>query len=194
MVWFFLLSVFPLLSSPAETVESVTYDVMYGKKAIGELVAEKRVSGDLVTYSTLSKTSFNVFGKHTVVHSVEATYKNGVLQSSKMSSVKDGKPKNNTKINLANGHYNIVENGDSKTHQGSVNFTSVMLYFVKPRPSIKVMSERDASFKTIESLSSNSFTLTSGKRSDSQDYTYSGNALDKVLVRNPMFSITIQRR
>lgn len=174
-------------------VEKVTYSVWQGKSRIGELVAEKREENNLTTYSTQTTTSFSLMGKHTILHNVEATFKNGMLVSSKMSSVKDGKPKNNTTINWKGGHYEIVENGKMKKHEGSVKMTSVMLYFVQPSLSAKVMSERDASFKTVEPGSEGKLTVTSGRKSDSQDYLYQNGLLKEVVVHNTLFTINIRR-
>ncbi len=181
-------------ANPTETVETDTYDVWYGKKIIGELIAEKKVAGNLITYSTESRTQFNLLGKHSIVHKVEASFKNGMLQSSQMSSVKDGKPKNRTQIQWKGDHYEIDENGAVRQERSQVTTTSVMLYFMKPSPSAKVLSERDASFKKVEPVSSEMITLTSGKKSDSQDYSYQNGQLQEVLVRNPLFTIHIKRK
>jgi len=195
-MYFYLLSaLLYFFQTPEEEIHTLTFDVMHGDTVVGELVAEKRVSGGQVTYSTQSESTFHFLGKHTIIHSVEATYRDGFLQSSEMSSVKDGKPRNQTRIVWRDGHYEIVENGKSRQQAGRVDMTSVMLYFVKPPLKKKVMSERDGSWRTVEAgPAGGAITLASGKRNDSQDYTYRNGQVEHVEVRNALFTIEILRR
>ncbi len=191
----FLFALLNLFFLPEEEVYTATFDVMHGNTVVGELVVEKRKVGDQVTYTTLSKSSFNFLGKHTIMHSVEATYRDGFLYSSEMSSVKDGKPRNETSIVWRGGHYEITEDGNTRQHSGRVDMTSVMLYFTQPPLQKKVMSERDGSWRVVEAgPSPDVLTLTSGKRNDSQDYTYNDGEVQHVEVRNTLFTIEIRRQ
>lgn len=178
-----------VLSSTAQN-KTQTYDIAVSRINVGTLVASKVVEGNTTTYSLTSKSSVHVFVQTTIITSMIAVFKNGILESCTYTSEKNGSPYDSSMITQNNGVYTIDKKGNKSTYSSPIKNITAMLYFEKPEAGTIFFDVLSGTYAPIEIITQDTFSFESPGSSEKTIYTYKNNILEKGVTNYAFYSFT----
>ena len=171
--------------------QKLKYDIYLLGNKIGEATVERKDSAGLKHYILKSTSDAKVlFVEKKSAMSTDVLYdKNGNLFSSLFQNIKN-EDKFLTKVLCNNNKLVVNKDGENSIIPGSVNFSSLLLYFSEPTNLQKVFSERLGQF--FEMVRQTNGTYLASLDGHSAIYTYKAGKLIELEMKGSLGSVLLK--
>jgi hypothetical protein len=141
--------------------QELIYDVIKGDEKIGEVVAQKTISGPKVHYTIRSKVEISVFFTVIIESTFASMYQNGHLDKARTVNKRDGKVKEYSSIDWTGEAYDIVRDGNMMTFgiPSQIRYSLNAMYFNEPLNRTKVFSERFGEYVPLKKIDSHKYRI-----------------------------------
>ena len=174
--------------------QNASFTIYQGKKKLGTITTNKVVDGTKSTYVVNSDVVYYIFKKFHRVSKMQATYQNGVLQSSIAKAFTNDKIEEEGVTTRKSGHYQCKEMGKEKEsiNESEIRYSISSLYFEEPVNRTNVYSERFLNFGTIEHTGNHVYKVTLNGSSVNY-YKYKNGQLDSIDIQRVGFHLQFKR-
>lgn len=170
-----------LLTIPAST-ETVTFDIVYDGKVIGEMSATRERAGEQEIYRNTTTVRTRFIGQVEVQYQSKVVYKNGVLQESSVISLINGDVYSDVKTQMSGSDYQFLKNGKPRhTVKGPIKYSALQMLFEEPLGKSAAYSEEAGNFNSIRSNGKASYDKVNS-RGRTNRYFYENNFLKKIEI------------
>ncbi len=185
--------IFLALGTQAFAQEQIlNYNVMHGDKTVGHMTLQKTVEGDDTFLKVASDVKIRFVFSIQVNIREDAHYRNGMLISSHVSRIVNGKQKASKITKACNGCYQVTDDGKIKSiEQKRINNNVTLMYLQEPVGLSQVYSDNFQQFVRVRPVDSHTY------RIDLPDgnynfYTYTNGICSKVDIHHSLYTIQIQ--
>ena len=188
-----LLCTFSLTSTHSQ---ELVYDIVKGKKKLGELHADRYMVDNGFLIDIESNVKFWFFGNRRVMYKLVNKYESKTLISSFSTSTMNDKPRHTTSISYEIGKYKFSDVQDSEinfcdtTH---INYTIAYMYFKEPGNIDLVYSERYLKYLPLEKVDDHKYkvSLPGGVKNY---FTYDNGLTKEVEINHTLAKFYFKRK
>lgn len=171
---YFLWLLFFLPSNEAP-LEKLHFDVVRNDKTIGELVAIKTATDDLITYKSHTRINAHLLKKIAVLFQFEVTMKQDQLNSSDAIIQVNGKTRDHTQVTWTGDKYHIQTKGkQEKWLSDPIAYPAILLLFEEPIDVETSFFEETANFHSLYPMGDHSYKKTNAKGKENWYYYENG--------------------
>ncbi|AIZ42353.1 DUF6134 family protein [Cellulophaga baltica] len=168
-----------LTPSPDKTL---WYDIIYKEKTIGSLKATKTHKDAKTTYHTSSTIAFRLIKEFAVNYNYSVDFEAKLLKKAVVNIHINDKSHAKTLTQWHENEYLITKNGKSEVPiKTTIDYTTILLYFLEPTHINNCYSEQDGSFNTIVSLGNHVYKKINANGKENV-YYYKNGVLEKAVI------------
>ncbi|MCB9283269.1 MAG: hypothetical protein H6563_04280 [Lewinellaceae bacterium] len=184
----------PFSFSPAASVESATFDILYHDRVIGELVSSRERTGNQEIYRNTTTIRTRVFTQIEVQYQSRVVYQDGILQEATVTSLFNGDVYDNVKTQKVGNDYQFYKDGKLKrTLQGPITFSAQQMYFKEPAGISSAYSEEAGVFHTIKADDKAKYSKINSRGRTNYFY-YENQYLKKIELDGGLFEVVMIRK
>ncbi|MBK7406786.1 MAG: hypothetical protein IPJ40_01145 [Saprospirales bacterium] len=134
------------------SVETVTFQVIYDDRPLGDMVATRERVDDEEIYRNATTIRTRISRPIEVQYQSRVVFKNGILQEATVHSLLNGDVYENVETRKVGNAYNFLKNGKLKrTLDGPITYSALQMLFEEPTGISAAYSEEAGDFHTIKS-------------------------------------------
>ncbi|QXP52527.1 DUF6134 family protein [Cellulophaga sp. HaHa_2_1] len=180
-----------LTPSPDKTL---WYDIIYKEKTIGSLKATKTHKDANTTYRTSSTIEFRLIKEFAVNYNYSVDFEAKLLKKAVVNIRINDKSHAKTLTQWHENEYHIEKNGKTEALlESTINYATILLYFVEPSNVTDCYSEQDGSFNTIIPLGNHGYKKINAN-GKGNEYYYKQGVLEKAVIDGGLISFEMQLR
>ncbi len=182
-----------ITSALAQSSErSAKYKIVVWGMNIGELrVTEKTENGDL-SIEVITDVYVKMIVTYHVNYLQQSLFRNGMLWSSHVKTLKNGKINSDTHIEKQGENYLLIQDGDSSFVKGNINYSGSLLYFHEPVKSTSIYNERNGEKNVVRSVHEHTYVLLDKKGHKTNVYEYEDGELIHAELIHFLATIRLQ--
>ena len=174
--------------------QTAEYNIMLNNKVIGNIITKKFTSNNQTTYTFKSTISTKIIMRIKVITENTSIYNQAhELISCKLKATQNGKiEQDNKAVRTSNNSYQFTDTeGNVKTINEVIKYTSPVFYFKAPTTSTRHFKETNGTFSTITSSKKNTFKI--NNEDDSKgSYSYDERGvLTSASIQYGLFTILV---
>jgi len=172
--------------------QTLNYNVMHGDKTVGHMKLQKTMNGDDTFLKVASDVKMRFVFSIQVNIREDSHYRNGMLMSSHVSRMVNGKQKANKITKACNGCYQLTDDDDVKQiDQKQINNNLTLMYLQEPVGLSQVYSDNFQQFVQVKQVSSHTYRINLPD-GNYNFYTYTNGICSKVDIHHSLYTIQIQ--
>ena len=172
--------------------QTLNYNVMHGDKTVGHMKLQKTMNGDDTFLKVASDVKMRFIFSIQVNIREDAHYRNGMLMSSHVSRLVNGKQKANKITEACNGCYQLTDDGKVKSiDQKQINNNLTLMYLQEPVGLSQVYSDNFQQFVQVKQVGNHTYRINLPD-GNYNFYTYTNGICSKVDIYHSLYTIQIQ--
>lgn len=172
--------------------QTLNYNVMHGGQTVGHMKLQKVKDGDDTFLKVASDVKMRFIFSIQVNIREDSHYRNGMLMSSHVSRVVNGKQKVNKITKACNGCYQLTDNGKVKSiDQKQINSNLTLMYLQEPVGLSQIYSDNFQQFVPVKQVDSHTYCINLPD-GNYNFYTYTNGICSKVDIHHSLYTIQIQ--
>ena len=172
--------------------QTLNYNVMHGDKTVGHMKLQKTMNGDDTFLKVASDVKMRFIFSIQVNIREDAHYRNGMLMSSHVSCLVNGKQKANKITEACNGCYQLTDDGKVKSiDQKQINNNLTLMYLQEPVGLSQVYSDNFQQFVQVKQVDSHTYRINLPD-GNYNFYSYTNGVCSKVDIHHSLYTIQIQ--
>ena len=172
--------------------QTLNYNVMHGDKIVGQMKLQKTMNGDDTFLKVASDVKMRFVFSIQVDIREDSHYRNGMLMSSHVSRMVNGKQKANKITKACNGCYQLTDDDNVKQiNQKQINNNLTLMYLQEPVGLSQVYSDNFQQFVQVKQVSSHTYRINLPD-GNYNFYTYTNGICSKVDFHHSLYTIQIQ--
>ena len=188
-----LISLLICLWFSPSNVESLTFQIVYKNREIGEMTVQKQVVGKRKIYTNTTTVRARLIGKIEVQYRSKTVFEDGILKEASVVSLLNGDEYDNTETRKVGNDYQFYKEGKFKhSLEGPITYSAMQMYFEEPTGISKAYSEEAGSYHTIQSNENEKYSKVNS-RGRTNYYFYRDQYLNKIEVDAGIFEIDMVR-
>ncbi|WP_158976921.1 DUF6134 family protein [Cellulophaga sp. L1A9] len=196
MLWYLILFNFFTVQGNLESPPNKTlwFDIIYKEKTIGSLKATKTSKNAKITYHTSSTINFRLIKEFAVNYKYDVSFDAELLKKAVVNISINDKSHAKTLTQWHENEYHIEKNGKTEAPlESTINYATILLYFVEPLNVTDCYSEQDGSFNTIIPLGNHGYKKINANGKENE-YYYKHGVLEKAVIDGGLISFEMQLR
>lgn len=173
--------------------QTMVYSITSNKKPLGQITVSKKQVNDLLKVEVVSQVNVKILINIDLKYNLDATYKNGELVKSSVSTFANGKPHSSSVTEKTARGYRITKDDDISSFLNQIHYSGAMLYWKEPNNVSKIYSEIDNIEKTIKKAGPGHYQLSEGKNKQSNDYYYQNGTLKKAVIKHAIMTFELNK-
>lgn len=180
--------------TPAPATESVTFDILYHDRVIGELTSSHERTGDQEIYRNTTTIRTRVITQIEVQYQSRTVYQGGILQEATVTSLFNGDVYDNVKTQKVGNDYQFFKDGKLKrTLKGPITYSAQQMYFKEPAGITSAYSEEAGTFHTIKADEKAKYSKINS-RGRTNFFYYENQFLKKIELDGGLFEVVMIRK
>jgi hypothetical protein len=177
--------------------ETIEFDIMRGKKVVGELVAKKITRGNKTVYTSYTEASITMIKRVTMVYDFQVTMKNGALFHADTKVIMNKKLHATSKVRLEKNRYHFLKNKTKGYKEAyidyPIDYPAILLLFDEPKTFNASFSEEEGIFHDLERVADHVYQKTNPK-GKVNEYHYEDARLSKATLDAGFFQFSVVRK
>jgi len=172
--------------------QTLNYNVMHGSQTVGHMKLQKVKDGDDTFLKVASDVKMRFIFSIQVNIREDSHYRNGMLLSSHLSRVVNGREKANKITKACNGCYQLTDNNKVRSmDQKQINNNLTLMYLQEPVGLSQIYSDNFQQFVQVKQVDSHTYRINLPD-GNYNFYTYTNGVCSKVDIHHSLYTIQIQ--
>jgi hypothetical protein len=181
-------------SAAAQPFErSAKYQISVWGMNIGEFTVDQKMEGEDITINAVTDVYVRMIFSYQVKYIQHSLYRHGILWSSHVKTLKNGKINSNTRLDRQTENYLLTKDGDATIINGDITYSGSLLYFQEPTQINCIYNERNGEKNTIKSLDGHTYAIVDMKGSKTNIYEYENGILIRAELIHTLATIHLKR-
>jgi len=181
-------------SAAAQPFErSAKYQISVWGTNIGEFTVDQKVEGDDIRINAVTDVYVRMIFSYQVKYLQHSLYRHGILWSSQVKTLKNGKINSNTRLDRQIENYLLTKDGDATIINGNITYSGSLLYFQEPTLINCIYNERNGEKNMIKSLNEHTYAIIDKKGNKINIYEYQDGILLKAELIHSLATIHLKR-
>lgn len=181
-------------SATAQPVErSAKYEISVWGMNIGEFTVDQKMVNNNITIEAVTNVNVRMIFTYHVKYIQQSFYKQGILWSSHVETLKNGKINSNTRLERQDENYLLIKDGDAALIDGPIIYSGSLLYFQEPSLMSCIYNERNGEKNMIKSLDDHTYAIVDKKGNKTNIYEYRDGILTRAELIHTLATIHLKR-
>ncbi|MDD2307167.1 MAG: hypothetical protein PHP53_20860 [Prolixibacteraceae bacterium] len=172
---------------------SAKYQISVWGMNIGEFTVDQKIEGDDIRINAVTDVYVRMIFSYQVKYIQHSLYRHGILWSSQVKTLKNGKINSNTRLDRQTENYLLTKDGDATIINGDITYSGSLLYFQEPKQINCIYNERNGEKNTIKSLDDHTYAIADMKGSKTNIYEYQNGILIRAELIHTLATIHLKR-
>ena len=172
---------------------SAKYQISVWGMNIGEFTVDQKIDGDDIRINAVTDVYVRMIFSYQVKYIQHSLYRHGILWSSHVKTLKNGKINSNTRLDRQTENYLLTKDGDATIINGNITYSGSLLYFQEPTQINCIYNERNGEKNTIKSIDGHTYAITDMKGSKTNIYEYQNGILIRAELIHTLATIYLKR-
>ncbi len=172
---------------------SAKYQISVWGMNIGEFTVDQKIDGDDIRINAVTDVYVRMIFSYQVKYIQHSLYRHGILWSSQVKTLKNGKNNSNTRLDRQTENYLLTKDGDATIINGDITYSGSLLYFQEPKQINCIYNERNGEKNTIKSLDDHTYAIVDKKGNKTNIYEYRDGILTQAELIHTLATIHLKR-
>ncbi len=187
-----MLLVFKLATAQAFE-RSAKYQISVWGTNIGEFTVDQKMVDNNIIVEAIIDVNVRMIFTYKVKYIQQSFYKYGILWSSHVETLKNGKINSNTRLERQAENYLLTKDGDETIINGPITYSGSLLYFQEPTLINSIYNERNGEKNAIKSLDNHTYAIVDKKGNKTNIYEYQDGILIRAELIHTLATIHLKR-
>ena len=189
-----LVELFLITSTNAQLLDhSAKYQISVWGMKIGEFFVDQKVEGENITINAVTDVDVSMIFTYRVKYIQQSLYRHGILYSSHVKTLKNGKINSDTYLVMQAENYLVIKDGDTTFINGPITYSGCLLYFHEPKLISCIYNERNGEKNTIKNLDNSTYAIIDKKGNKTNVYEYDDGNLIRAELSHTIATIHFKR-
>jgi len=172
---------------------SAKYQISVWGMNIGEFTVDQKIEDEDIAINAVTDVYVRMIFSYQVKYIQHSLYRHGILWSSHVKTLKNGKINSNTCLDRQAENYLLTKDGDATIINGDITYSGSLLYFQEPKQIDCIYNERNGEKNTIKSLDGHTYAIVDIKGSRTNIYEYQNGILTRAELIHTLATIHLKR-
>ncbi len=188
---FVLLLAWPASGHAAD--RTAKYSIRVLGMNIGQFTVNQKDVDEDIRIEAVTDVEVKIIFTYRVKFIQHSVYRKGLLWSSHVQTVKNGKVNSDMKLQRKDGLYELNEDGKTSVVHGNITYSGSLLYFNEPKNISVMYNERNGEKKPLKAIAEHIYIITDDKNKKTNEYEYENGVLARAELIHPMATIRLER-
>jgi hypothetical protein len=172
---------------------SAKYQISVWGMNIGEFTVDQKKADEQLTIEAVTDVNVRMLFTYRVKYIQQTCYKNGILWSSDVETLKNGKLNSSTRLERQAENYRLTKDGVETFIGGFITYSGSLLYFNEPKQISSIYNERNGERNTIKNIADHTYAIVDKKGNKTNIYEYQDGILLKAELIHSLATIHLKR-
>jgi hypothetical protein len=187
--WFNLQAVFAQADE-----QTAMYDIRVFGKQIGVFTVTQVTTANTIDVKAITDVNITILFAYRVKFVQHSIFQDGILISARTQTYKNDKINSDMHLERQGETYEVIEDGKSRTFEGSITYSGTLLYFNEPLQKTDIYYERTGVMTSIERIADHSYLIAIEKSKRTNRYHYKDGILVRAELVHPLAVIYLKLR